>query len=124
RVFAVGLAVGAVLVVGSPVVADVIGLPTSFVVLLGIAAPEAALLSLHRGLAYGRERLARVTTSLVAEAAARVAIVVSLPRPFGPVGAAAGCAPPGYTGSAVCAGGPPSMRSVRREPTTASDVAI
>src|SRR4029079_2744511 len=115
RVFAVGLAVGAVLVVGSPVVADVIGLPTSFVILLGIAAPEAALLSLHRGLAYGRERLARVTTSLVAEAAVRVAIGVSLAMALGPVGAAAGCVLAGYTGFAVCAGGAPSVRSVRRD---------
>ena len=81
--------------------ADVIGLPTSFVVLLGIAAPEAALLSLHRGLAYGRERLARVTTSLVAEAGVRVAVGVSLAMALGPVGAAAGCVLAGYTGFAV-----------------------
>ena len=103
RVFGVGLAVGAALVVGAPVISDVIGLPTSFVVLLGIAAPEAALLSMHRGLAYGRERLARVTSSLVAEAAVRVAVGVSLAMTLGPVGAAAGCVLAGYTGFAVCA---------------------
>ncbi len=103
RVFAVGLAVGAALVVGSPVISHVIGLPTSFVVLLGIAAPEAALLSMHRGLAYGRERLTRVTTSLVAEAAVRVAVGVSLAMTLGPIGAAMGCVLAGYTGFAVCA---------------------
>jgi hypothetical protein len=108
RVFAVGLAVGAALVIGAPVVSGVIGLPTSFIVLLGIAAPEAALLSLHRGLAYGRERLARVTTSLVAEAGVRVVIGVSLAIALGPVGAAAGCVLAGYTGFAVCALGTPS----------------
>ena len=111
RVFGVGLAVGAALVVGAPVISDVIGLPTSFVVLLGIAAPEAALLSMHRGLAYGRERLARVTTSLVAEAAVRVAVGVSLAMTLGPVGAAAGCVLAGYTGFAVCAVGAPSSRA-------------
>ena len=116
RVFAAGLAVGAALVVGSPVISDVIGLPTSFVVLLGIAAPEAALLSMHRGLAYGRERLARVTSSLVAEAAVRVAVGVSLAMTLGPFGAAAGCVLAGYTGFAVCAIGAPSSR---REPTAA-----
>ena len=116
RVFGVGLAVGAALVLGAPVISDVIGLPTSFVVLLGIAAPEAALLSMHRGLAYGRERLARVTSSLVAEAAVRVAVGVSLAMTLGPVGAAAGCVLAGYTGFAVCALGAPSSR---REPTAA-----
>ncbi len=110
RVLTIGLAVGAALVAGCVPIAGVIGLPTSFVVLLGIAAPEAALLSLHRGLAYGREQLGRVTTSLVAEAGVRVALGVSLAMTFGPFGAAAGCVLAGYTGFAVCAtGGSPSV---------------
>jgi uncharacterized membrane protein/O-antigen/teichoic acid export membrane protein len=109
RVLGVGLAVGAALAVAAPVVSDVLGLPTSFVVLLGIAAPEAALLSMHRGLAYGRERLARVTSSLVAEAAVRVAVGIGLAVTMGPVGAAAGCVLAGYTGFAVCAIGAPSF---------------
>ena len=83
-----------------------IGLPIGLVVLLGVAAPAAGLVSLQRGLAYGREQHQRVMASLVADAGTRVVVGVPLALALGATGAAAGTVIAGYTGLLVCTGGP------------------
>jgi O-antigen/teichoic acid export membrane protein len=111
RVGAIGAAVGLALAAGSVPISHVTGLPTSLVVLLGIAAPAAGLTSLQRGLAYGREQHRRVTASLVADAAMRVVVGVPLAMALGPTGAAVGTVLGGYTGLLVCGRGAPGAPS-------------
>jgi Dolichyl-phosphate-mannose-protein mannosyltransferase len=109
-----GLAVGAALIAGSGPVSAAAGLDRRLIVALGLAAPAAALLGLVRGMAYGRERLARVSASLVVEPAARLAVGIPLALLLGPLGAAIGAVASGYAALAVCAGGraelPPEPR--------------
>jgi len=102
RVAVIGAAVGVAVIVASAPVGGLLGLPPNVVIALGIAAPAAGLLSLHRGLAYGREELGRVTASLVTEPAVRVVAGVSLALLIGPTGAAIGTVLAGYAALAVC----------------------
>ncbi len=111
-----GLAGGAALIAGSRPLAEAAGLDRSLLVALGLAAPAAALLGLVRGVAYGRERLARVSASLVVEPAARLAIGIPLALLFGPLGAAIGAVASGYAALAVCAGGRTEMAPAPRRP--------
>jgi 4-amino-4-deoxy-L-arabinose transferase-like glycosyltransferase len=99
-----GLAAGAALIAGSGPVAAASGLGRPLIVALGFAAPAAAMLGLVRGVAYGRERLARVSASLVVEPATRLAIGIPLALLVGPLGAAIGAVASGYAALAVCAG--------------------
>lgn len=121
RVAVAGAAVGVVMIAGSAPIGDALGLAPSLVLLLGVAAPAAGLLSLHRGLAYGREDLGRVTASLVAEPAVRVGAGVALAIAIGPAGAAAGTVLAGYAALAVCAA--PSSLSWRWWPLFGGDLA-
>ncbi len=100
-----GLACGASLVAASGPVAAAAGLDRPLIVALGLAAPAAALLGIVRGVAYGRERLARVSASLVVEPATRLAVGIPLALLVGPLGAAIGAVASGYAALAVCAGG-------------------
>jgi O-antigen/teichoic acid export membrane protein/4-amino-4-deoxy-L-arabinose transferase-like glycosyltransferase len=102
RVAVTGACAGVALIVGSAPIGDVLGLPPSVVVALGLAAPAAGLLSLHRGLAYGREELGRVTASLVTEPVVRVLAGVTLALVAGPTGAAVGTVLAGYAALAAC----------------------
>ena len=102
RVAAIGAAVGVALVAGAVPIGRLIGLPIGLVVLLGVAAPAAGLVSLQRGLAYGREQHQRVMASLVADAGTRVVVGVPLALALGATGAAAGTVIAGYTGLLVC----------------------
>jgi Dolichyl-phosphate-mannose-protein mannosyltransferase len=109
-----GLASGAALIAGSGPVSAAAGLDRPLIVALGLAAPAAALLGLVRGVAYGRERLARVSASLVVEPAARLAVGIPLALLLGQLGAAIGAVASGCAALAVCAGGraelPPAPR--------------
>lgn len=89
-VLAASLAVAVVLAAASPVLSEWVGLPLAVVLILACAAPVAGLLSLNRGLAYGREEHVRVSLSLFAEAAARLALGVPLALTLGVTGAALG----------------------------------
>jgi hypothetical protein len=97
-----GLAVGAALIAGSGPVAAATGLDRPLIVALGLAAPAAAMLGLVRGVAYGRERLARVSASVVVEPATRLAVGIPLALLLGPLGAAIGAVASGYAALAVC----------------------
>jgi O-antigen/teichoic acid export membrane protein len=125
RVVAAGVGVGVVLVTCCAPIGAAIGLTPSLVVALGVAAPAAALLSLHRGLAYGREQVGRVTASLVAEPVVRLAVGVSLALAAGPVGAAAATVLAGCAALAVCAArSEPDTRSPRRAAAPASSAIV
>jgi len=91
-----GGAAGTALALASPVAAPALGLPVPMVIVLALAAPGAALLGLERGVAYGREHHRRITRSLVAEPAARLAIGVLLAALVGPMGAAIAVLLAGY----------------------------
>ena len=110
---AAGLAMGVLIVLASAPLGRLASLDQSLVVALGVAAPSAALLGLRRGVAYGRERLGRVTASLVVDPAVRLGIGVVLAIVAGPIGAAVGAVLAGYAALAVCATAP------RRAPVAA-----
>ncbi|HEU4841361.1 MAG TPA: glycosyltransferase family 39 protein [Ilumatobacteraceae bacterium] len=102
RVAAIGAAVGIALVAGALPIGRLTGLPIALVGLLGVAAPAAGLVSLQRGLAYGREQHQRVMASLIADAGTRVVVGVPLALALGATGAAAGTVVAGYAGLLVC----------------------
>ena len=130
RVAAIGGCVGGLLVIGSGPLGRLAGLSTGVVIALGAAAPAAGLLSLQRGLAYGREQHGRVTASLVTEPAVRLLAGVVLAVAAGPAGAAAGTVLAGYVALVVCANGSPVMRprdahrGPRRPVTTAGALSL
>ena len=110
RVAVVGAAVGAGLVAASVPIGGLLGMPSGLIIALGVAAPAAGLLSLQRGLGYGREAHGRVAASLVTEPAVRVVVGVALAAVLGPVGAAFATVLAGYAALAVCAGREPAWR--------------
>jgi O-antigen/teichoic acid export membrane protein len=104
RVLAVGVAVGAaVLVVGLPL-AGSIGLSGGLLVCLAAAAPAAGLLALQRGRHYesGHRRL---VASLGIEPVVRLTLGTALMAAFGAAGAAVGVVLAGYAALVVAAGG-------------------
>ena len=89
------------------------------IVVLGLAAPAAGMLGLVRGVAYGYERLARVSASLVVEPVVRLAAGIALALLIGPLGAAIGAVVSGYAALAVCASGRRPALLPRQEPVAA-----
>ena len=110
RVAVVGAAVGAGLVAASGPIGSLLGMPSGLIMALGVAAPAAGLLSLQRGLGYGREEHRRVAASLVTEPVVRLVAGVAFAGALGPVGAAIATVLAGYAALAVCAGREPAWR--------------
>ena len=132
RVRNVGFAVGAFVVCASPMLAPLLGLEVAMVVALGLAAPAAGLLGLHRGLAYGDQCHGRVTASLVAEPAVRLVSGLALAWLAGPIGAALAVVLAGYGALTVlivdrrrvATPWPPPMPPVRARAVAAVGVAF
>ena len=120
RVAAVGAVGGAAIVAASGPLGAATGLERSAASSPSVlAAPAAGLLGLARGVAYGRERLARVSASLVVEPAVRLAAGIALAVLIGPLGAAIGAVLSGYAALAVCAACRGSRRHSRAAPVAA-----
>ena len=107
RVAVVGIGVGATIVVASGLIGALTKVPVPLVIALGLAAPGAGLLSLHRGLAYGNEEHRPVTASQLVEPAVRLSLGLVLAVVAGPAGAAAATVVAGYAALAVYAPGSP-----------------
>jgi O-antigen/teichoic acid export membrane protein len=107
RVAIAGVAVGSVIVAASGLISALTRMPVSLVVALGLAAPGAGLLSLHRGLAYGYEHHRPVIASQLVEPTARLLLGVVLASIAGAGGAAVATVIAGYVALAVYAPGSP-----------------
>jgi O-antigen/teichoic acid export membrane protein len=113
RVGLVGVGVGAVIVAGSGLISSLSHVPVALVVALGLAAPAAGLLSLHRGLAYGHEHHRPLVASLIAEPCVRLPLGIGLAAVAGAGGAAVATVLAGYAALFVCAPGSPLARADR-----------
>ena len=123
RVAAIGAAAGLAIVAASEPLGAATGLERPLLIALGAGAPAAGLLGLARGVAYGRQRLARVSASLVVEPAVRLAAGIALAVLIGPLGAAIGVVLSGYVALAVCASDAAAPHHSRAAPVAARDAA-
>jgi uncharacterized membrane protein len=123
RVAVAGAAAGATLIAASGPLAAATGIDRPLVILLGLAAPAAGLLGLSRGIAYGHERLTRVSASLLVEPAVRLAAGIALAVLIGPLGAAIGAVVSGYAALVVCATGPQASPAQPSAPVAARTAA-
>src|SRR5581483_7358185 len=124
RTWALGLAVGAVLVPAAIPLAHALRLPAALVLLAALAAPAAAPVALERGRLYGERARGRLVASLLVEPAARIGAGIPLALAFGSIGGAAAVVLAGWLALAVARAGRARGVAGTAEPAVAQAPAI